>query len=289
MSVIAALKARPNWKFLLAALLSISCLYVPWTRYQSSFNPPGDRLNYTMLGGQDADASKPLIGEIVTSYTTAGISGALENKINNLNSVTGGFADIHLLLSALKSGITGDFQTSIRELRGIRFFSLLQLEAIFLIGPLAAMVLAIRKRRLRSPEDLELARTCALFAILAVTFWIGIQFGDPASPTIVHVGSFAVPAIVAIGCLASISAYSQRIAVAIAGVNIATSLFLYIPFIDSGVTQLSKSMAIAVIISVAGFITVALLLSNEPSSDQSSVHSNPMIRLTAPQNQSSNP
>jgi hypothetical protein len=289
MLVIAALKARPNWKFLVAALVSISCLYMPWTRYQRSFNPPGDRLNYTMLAGDNADASKPLIGEIVTSYSTAGISGALGNKIVNFNSVTGGFAGTRVLLSALKSGITGDFQTSIKEARGIRFFSLLQLEGIFLTGPLIAMVLAIRKWRLRSPEDLVLAKTCALFAVLAVAFWIGTQFGDAGSVTLVHVGSFAVPALITIGCLTSVSAYSQRIAAAIAGVNIAASLFLYIPFMDSGVTQVSKTMTIAVIISLAGFIAVASLLSSDPSSEQPSVEFKPTIQPAADRFQRTTP
>ncbi len=273
MLVIATLRARPNWKFLVTALVAISCLCIPWTQYQRLFNPPGDRLNYTMLAGDDADASKPLVGEIITSYSTEGVSGAVRKKINNLNSVTGGFADIGVLVSALESGITGDFQTSIKKVRSIRFFSLLQLEAIFMTGPLIAMVLAIRKWRLRSPEDLVLARTCALFAVLAVTFWIGIQFGDAGSVTTVHVGSFAVPAIVTIGCLASVSAYSQRIAAAIAGVNIAASLFLYTPVMDSEVTQVSKSMAIAMLISLAGFVAVASLLSNDPNSEKSSVNS----------------
>jgi hypothetical protein len=58
---------------------------------------------------------------------------------------------------------------------------------------------------------------------------------------------------------------------------------------DSGVTQVSKTMTIAVIISLAGFIAVASLLSSDPSSEQPSVEFKPTIQPAADRFQRTTP
>lgn len=257
LALVAAYRGLPSWRWIGTALLVGVAFMAPWSAYQSYGDPPGNRLIKWTLGGFEHVDERGSLETIAGSYEEVGLGGAIDNKGENFAMIFGGAPAIDHLDEAVSAAGSGDFETSARELRTIFFFNLVPSLGLLLIAPLA--MLAWRRRRGENPREWGLALLCfAVFAIGAVC-WGLLAFGNDASRTSIHVGSYLVPILGLVGCAVGLRAVLPRFAVWFLGFNALFTLALYAPALDplEG-TSYSLPNALAAALSLAGFVALAL-------------------------------
>ena len=251
---LAALRGFPSWRWLGVATLVGVVLLGSWSSYQRYADPPGDRLLKWQLGGSLEIDDRDAVETIVNAYEEAGLDGALRNKWENVRQIVG-YGDTKTTLSAAADEIgAGNLGEAIKALRSLRFFDLLPLLGILLLGPLAMLV---RRLARGSPGGTEwsFALTAGGLCLAACVVWALLLFGTPESRTTVHVGSLAVPLLAACACVVGAYAVSRRLAIGLAVINAIGALLLYGPALTTVEgSSYSPLAALLALTSLAGIL-----------------------------------
>jgi hypothetical protein len=194
---------------------------------------------------------------IVDGYREEGVDGTLANKWGNVTKLVGQ-GDVEGAIGTASDRIDeGDVGEALTALRLPRFFSLLPLLGILLVGPVAMLV-----ARLRGPrEGLEWRFALLSFGYCALVsvVWALLMFGNPDSSTLIHVGTLALPLLAICACVAGAYAVDPRLAVGMVGLNALLVLILYVPALTPQPgTSYSVLAAVLAAISLGGFAAVAL-------------------------------
>lgn len=253
----AALRGLPGRRWLGVAAAVALVLLGPWSAYQRFADPPGNRLLKWQLGGSLEIDDRGSLETIVDGYEEAGLGGALGNKWGNVTRMVGQ-EDVDAALEAAADRIgEGDLDEAAASLRGPRFFDLLPLLGLLLLGPLAMLVARVRGSP-GGPEWRFAMASLAFCAAVAVV-WALLMFGEFDSSTFVHVGSLALPLLALLACVVGAFAVSRPLAIGLVALNVAFVLALYVPAPaappGASVSALAAVLAAA---SLAGFALLAL-------------------------------
>jgi hypothetical protein len=236
LALLAAYRGFPGLRWLGVALLAGALLTVPWSAYQKYGDPPGNHLTKFMLAGQTRVDSRGTVEAIADSYGEAGVGGALGNKADNFLTMVGGKGVFGkgAALGAARTAATeigaGRFGDAAREVRTVFFLYLLPSLGVLLLGPIAMALLWRRGRA--SPREWSFALTCWAVVLLGCIAWGLLLFGNAASRTTIHVGSYAIPILAFTGAVAGLRVVLPRIAVyCVAGSGL-MSLLVYAPVVE---------------------------------------------------------
>jgi hypothetical protein len=255
--IIGAYRGLPGWRWIGVAAAVGIVLMGSWSAYQKYDDPPGNRLVKWHLGGQIEVDDRGSLEAIADGYSEAGLDGTLENKWNNVEDITGLARfeeDVEPTVEALGDGRLEDALVSARL---YRFFELLPVIGLLLIGPAA---MALRRRRRESEEDWSFALTAFAFLGIGCVFWVLLQFGTPGhSSTIIHAGTLAIPLVAIVACVVAMASVSTRGAIALVAVNALLVLLLYVPSLTPlPGTEYSPIAAVLAALGLAGYALVAL-------------------------------
>jgi hypothetical protein len=252
--LIAAYRGLPSWRWIAVGAAVGVVMMASWSAFQKYDSPPGDRLLKWSLADVTEIDDRGAAETIVDSYREVGIEGALENKVDNFVTMTGGAPAFNGIEDAIR---TGDAEGIVRAFRAVWFFYLLPSLGLLLLAPVA-MAAAWRRARHDGAEWSLALSSFAVFAIGAVS-WALLMFGDLESRAIIHVGSYLLPLLGIAGAVVGLRAVYPRLALYLVGANVLFTLAIYAPSLDppagSGYSVLAAVLAAA---SLAGFGAVAL-------------------------------
>lgn len=271
-ALLAIYRGLPSWRWLVAAVAAALILVLPWSAYQHWGDPPGNRVVKWGLAGVTEIDGKSTGEEIVDAYREAGLSGTLENKLQNFATMAGGgpdhttegfpwirfgsaFTDTG---NAVKAVGDGHFGRAVSEVRESRFSHLLWTFGLLI---LALPVIAVGVLRGKRPqgEDWAFARLCLFVFGSGAVLWGLIMFGNVPGRAIVISGSLALPIVGMVGLVAGVRAVYPRWAEWLVAANAVTVLLLYAPSLEPlPDTSYSAFAAIAAAAALAGFLATAL-------------------------------
>jgi hypothetical protein len=257
LAAIAAYRGLPSWRWLGVAVLVGLLFMAPWSAYQKYVDPPGNRLTKYMLAGVPEIDGRSTSEAIFDSYGEAGLGGAIHYKAENFVTMLGGGPMAEALKRAYEAVRAGDVELAVQEVRVVLFFDLLPSLGLLLLGPVA-MALAWRRGR-RRPEDWSLALQC--FAVLGIgaLAWGLLLFGNLAARTVLHAGSFLLPVLGLVGCVAGLRAVLPRFAVYYVGFSALLMLAIYAPSLEPlPGTAYSPPAFLLAAAALAGFVALAL-------------------------------
>jgi hypothetical protein len=225
--VAVALWARPSWKWIGTAAAFGLVLLGSWSAYQRYADPPGDRLVKWQLGGSLEIDDRGALETIVDSYREEGAGGTLDNKWGNVTTLFQQ-GDVERGADASVDELEeGHFGKALEPLRLVRFFGLVPLLGLLLIGPLAMLVARLRGHP--DGPDWRFAVRALAFSVLACLVWVLLMFGGPEATTWIHQGSLAVPLLAICACVAGACAVDLRLGAVLVAANVALVLALYLP------------------------------------------------------------
>lgn len=264
-------RGLPDWRWVAAAAATVLLILVPWSAYQRYFDPPGDRVMKLILTGSDTisaeaggrkafpqlAADKGGTGNaMVDSYGDVGLSQGLENKWQNVVTMSGGTDGVDTSISAVGSLFSGDATKGIREIRFLQFVSLLPAMGLLTLAPFAMLI--GRAKRKRRASEWRFATTCFALGGLGCLAWGLLIFGSPVARASIHVGSLAIPVLLLAGAVAGLRATYPRLATALVAANVLLTLALYVPSLDPPAgTDYSPVAALIAVASLAGFAAIA--------------------------------
>ncbi len=226
-----------------------------WSAYQKYDDPPGNRLIKWHLAGVAGIDQRGSLETIVDRYRNAGFGRIVDNKWNNVEHITGIALDseVNQIVDSIGEG---DAEEAIAWIREYRFFELLPMLGLLLIGPIA---MAIRRRRRESDVDWRFALMSFAYVGIGCFFWALMQWGPTVASTVIHAGTIAIPLIAIAGCVAAMASVSTRLAIALVAINALFVLVLYAPAFEppSG-TEYSLLSALLAAGGLAGYCLVAL-------------------------------
>lgn len=254
LAVVAAYRGLPSWRWLGVGLAVGIALMAPWSAYQKWEDPPGNRLvKWTLAGVAEVD-DRGVVETILDSYGEAGLDGTFENKEQNFIAMTN-FNGVELTLdeSIGRDSLTG----VVRAVRAMSFFYLLPSLGLLLLAPMA-MAWQWQRRRL-DPVEWGFALTCMAIFLIGIIGWGLISFGNIAARTIIHFGTYMLPLIGIVGCVAGLRAAFPRFALYYVGLSAVLSLAIYAPALDPPAGSSYSPLAIVLsAAALAGFLFVAL-------------------------------
>lgn len=255
LAVIAAYRGLPSWRWIGIAALVGFVMMGSWSAYQRYDDPPGNRLVKWHLAGVTEIDGRGSLETIVDSYREAGLGGALGNKWNNIEDITGIARFDEDAGDALEAAEDGEADEVLVSVRLYRFFDLLPVLGLLLIGPIA---MALRRRHREDEADWSFALTGFAYVGIGCFFWALLQWGTPGeSSTIIHAGTLAIPLVAICSCVVAMAAVSTRLAIAIVAVNALFVLVVYTP----SLTPLpgTSYSPIAAILAAAGLLGYGLV------------------------------
>jgi hypothetical protein len=255
--LIAGYRGLPSWRWLGAAAAVGIVLMGSWTAFQRYADPPGDRLVKWHLGGALEVDERGALETIVNNYGAIGFDGALENKWNNVEELSGWSRGGFELDRAADAVGDGDLDTALASIRTYRFFSLLPFLGLFLVAPFA-MLLA-RNRPRRDEHEWRFALLTFGFVAIGCAFWVLLQWGIPGhSTTMLHAGALAIPLLAVCACVAGLRTTFPRLAVAVVAAGALVTLLIYVPSLTPPPgTSYSPLAALIATAALAGFAAVA--------------------------------
>ena len=178
--LIAAYRGLPSWRWIgVAAAGRHRADGAPGRPTRSTTTRPGNRLikwHSRPASPKSTTAASP--ETIVDSYREAGLGGTIDNKWNNVQDITGIARDEDIEHVVDFAG-EGDTSEAIVWVRIYRFFDLLPMLGLLLIGPIA---MAIRRRHRESEADWSFALIGFAFAGIGCFFWALLQWGKKYEP-----------------------------------------------------------------------------------------------------------
>jgi hypothetical protein len=261
--IVAAFRGLPSWRWVGVAFLTLVVVMVPWSAYQKWGDPPGNRLEKWYLGGDIGSDDKSLGEAISDGYGESGLGGVIHHKGQNFVAIFGGGAMADNIKSTFEAG---DYEDAVRPLRSIFFFNLVPSLGLLLLGPVA---MAIGWRR-RTARALEWKAALIMFAAFGAgtIAWALILFGGEAAQTVIHQGSYLVPALGLAACAVGLRAAWPRFAPWWLVLNMAVMLAIYVPnFEPVPGTAFSLGNTILAALGLAAFAALAFEWRPRPAID----------------------
>lgn len=261
-----ALRRLPPRAFIGGALAALLLLQGSWMAYQHFGDPPGDRLIKWQIAGVPALDHRSALTVIEGAYSTAGVGGAVSEKLQNLSLQYGHpvtyLQDAGKLLANLTSSSPAAHATRAAVLSEITledFYYLLPSAGILgIAGILAAAMLLVRRRR-ESPMGVVAARIL-LCLVIGVVAWCIVLFGPPYAAADIHQGTYLMPVLLFAGAVTMLWVCSRRLALALVVLNCVWAMTVYawldVPPAVSAVT----SSAFLAMGAVCAFLVVSLLV-----------------------------
>jgi hypothetical protein len=255
LAILAVFRGIPSWGWIGAAVAVGVVMMGSWSAYQKYDDPPGNRLIKWHLAGVTKIDERGSLETIVDRYREAGLDRIIHNKWDNVEHVSGIALDSDVDQIADSIG-EGDWEGAIVWIREYRFFELLPMLGLLLIGPIA---MAIRRRRRESEAEWRFALTSFAYVGIGCFFWALMQWGPTVAITVIHAGTIAIPLIAIAGCVAAMASVSTRLAIAVVAINALFVLAAYAPALEppsgTGYSFLGALLAAA---GLAGYCLVAL-------------------------------
>ncbi|HEY5333944.1 MAG TPA: hypothetical protein VIJ21_10400 [Solirubrobacterales bacterium] len=253
-AAIAAFRGLPSWRWLGVAVLALIVVMAPWSAYQKWGDPPGNRLTKWYLGGDVGPDKKSVSEAIRDGYGEAGLGGTLHKKGQNFVAIFGGKAMATNLRESREAIGRGDFEGAVRPVRSIFFFNLVPSLGLLLLGPVA-MAIGWRRRR---PEDWKAAAVLLAIFAVGLVLWALIQFGGSTAQTVIHQGSYLLPALGLAGCAIGLRAVWPRFAIGWLALNAVLMLVIYVPaFEPVEGSAFTPANAVLALLALAAFAVVA--------------------------------
>ncbi|HSK50262.1 MAG TPA: hypothetical protein VK889_07175 [Solirubrobacterales bacterium] len=230
LAVIALLRGFPGWRWLGVAALVGVALMAPWSAYQKWGEPPGNRLIKLQIGGITEVDERGVTEALVDSYREVGFGGALHNKGQNFVTMAGGALMADHLENAVEAVDAGESEYFVEEIRNVFFFNLFPAFGLLLFAPL--VMLAGWRRRGVNPAEWSLALTCFAVVAIGAVAWGLLLFGDAASRTVIHQGTFLLPVLGFCGAVVGLRAVFPRFALWYAGIAATLMFAFYVPALN---------------------------------------------------------
>lgn len=266
LALLALFRGLPSWRWLGVLVLAGALVMVPWSAYQKWGEPPGNRLLKYQLAGVVEIDNRGTLATIADSYREAGIGGTLHNKAENFVTMFGGGPMAEQADAAVDAVSAGNLDAALRDVRSILFYNLIASLGLLVIAPV--LMLIGRSRGPRHPAEWRLALLCFATLALGAVIWGLLMFGNEASRTVLHQGSFLLPVLGICGAVCGLRATFPRFAVPF--VIFAAGLILAIeaPVLDF-LPGTSYSVAGAVLAAavLAGFVAL-VARARVPSDDE---------------------
>jgi hypothetical protein len=228
LALIAAYRGLPSWRWLGIAAAVLVVVMAPWSAYQKYGDPPGNRLLKWQIGGVVDVDSRGTLETIEESYEGAGVDGAIHYKAENVVTIAGGGPMAGLIDSGVEALERGETAPALGALRAILYLFLLPSFGLLLLGPLAMLAVARRKRR-GDPVDWSFALVCLATVFIGCAAWCLLMFGNEASRTVIHQGSYLLPILGMCAGVAGLRAAFPRAGAWIALVSAVLMLAVYVP------------------------------------------------------------
>jgi hypothetical protein len=256
LGLIAVFRGLPSWRWLGIVVLTLIVVMAPWSAYQKYGDPPGNRLTKWYLGGDTEPDKKSVSEAIIDGYGEAKLSTILHKKGENFAAIFGG-GTMALNIREAREGVErGDFEAIVRPVRSTFFFDLVPSLGLLLLGPVA-MAIGWRRRR-RRPEDWMAAAIILATFALGTVLWGLIQWGGWTAQTVIHQGSYLLPALGLLGCAIGLRAVWPRFAIGWLALNAVVILVVYVPnFEPPEGSSFSLLDAILAAIALVGFAALA--------------------------------
>jgi hypothetical protein len=254
LALVAAYRGLPSWRWIAVGVAVGIALMASWSAFQKYDSPPGNRLVKWTLAGVDEVDKRGSVEAVVDSYQEAGVGGALDYKVDNFVTMSGGAPVLDAIEGAIRSG---DLEAIVRAFRAVWFFYLLPSMSLLLLAPLAMAIARLRGR----PESAEWSFALGCFVVFAIgaVAWGLLLFGNANDKTLIHVGSYLLPLLGVAGAVAGLRATFPRIALYIVGANALFTLAVYAPSLDPPAgSDYSILAAVLAATSLAGFGAVTL-------------------------------
>jgi hypothetical protein len=257
LALVAAFRGLPNWRWLGVAVLTLVVVMGPWSAYGKWGDPPGNRLTKWYLAG-DTEGEKNSVSEaIIDGYGEAKLSTIIHKKGQNFAAIAGGYIFSHDISEAWKQSKAGKFEQTVRPLRETSFFNLLPSFGLLLLGPVA-MAIGWRGRRARDQVEWKAATMVLLTFLVGTIVWALLQWGGWTATTVIHQGSYAIPALGLAGCTLALRAAWPRFAIGWLALDLVAMLVLYTPdFEPVEGSVFSPANGILAALALLGFLAVA--------------------------------
>jgi hypothetical protein len=258
LAVVAAIRGLPSWRWLGVVVLTLVVVMGPWSAYGKWGDPPGNRLTKWYLGGDTEGEKDSVIEAILDGYSEAKLSTIIHKKGQNFAAIAGGWIFSHDISEAWKAAKHGKFEETVRPLRETSFFNLIPSLGLLLLGPVA-MAIGWRRRRARDQVEWKAATTVLGTFLLGIVLWALIQWGGWTATTVIHQGSYLLPALGLAGCALALRATWPRFAVGWLALNLVAMLVLYTPdFEPVEGSSFVLGNAILAALALAAFLALAL-------------------------------
>lgn len=271
--LVAAFRGLPSWRWLGVAVLTLVVVMGPWSAYGKWGDPPGNRLTKWYLGGDTEPDKKSVTEAILDGYGEAKLSTIVHKKGQNFAAIAGGWIFTSAIRESREGIERGDFAAAVRPLRSTFFFNLLPSLGLLLLGPVA-MAIGWRRRRARDQVEWR-AATMVLLTFLVATFvWALLQWGGWTATTVIHQGSYAIPALGLAGCTLALRAAWPRFAIGWLALNFVFMLVIYTPdFEPVEGSVFSPANGVLAALALLGFGAVACGVRTRRSPEPSSARS----------------
>lgn len=249
---------RLTWRWLVTPAMAFVSIYLPWTLYQELLDPPGDRLLKMHLAGVDKPDQRPVFETLIGAYRDLGFSGAIHNKLANLEPMYGHSPDYWISSVKLLSG-SGQPGALAGQLRGIMFFDFFP--ALGLVG-LGVVALAIGLNPRKRPTEWRAAARMWLLIGCTCAIWVLLMFGP--GTTVVHQGTYLTMILAFVGGTLALWAVAPWVAWTLGGAQIFFSLWLYFilmrePVPNGPLMQGAAPVSVALLAVATLGATVAIL------------------------------
>lgn len=256
-ALIAAFRGFPSWRWLGVAVLTLVVVMGPWSAYGKWGDPPGNRLTKWYLGGDTEPDEKSVSEAILDGYGEAKLSTILHKKGQNFVAIFGGKSMTENLKQTGEAIGRRDFEGAVRPLRSIFFFNLIPSLGLLLLGPVA-MAIGWRRRRSRDLDDWKGATVVLGTFALGTVLWALIQWGGWTATTVIHQGSYLLPALGLAGCALALRAAWPRFAIGWLALNFVLMLVIYVPdFEPVEGSSFNLLNGILALLALVGFAAVA--------------------------------
>jgi hypothetical protein len=262
--VLVSRRRWPRWRCALPGLGVLIALLLPWTLYQSFYDPPGTDLMKLQLAGVFPPSSLSLPIAIVRAYEKVTPEHFWQHKWSNL---TLPFSSEPQEMSSLLSLTENLFASSgkasnarsaaIKELNRLAFLYLLPSLGLMAFSPIAYL-LAVWLRRQRGP-DLSLAGQICGFLAVTILIWAFVLF-DPGF-TNNYQGSYAFELLAFAAALISVWRLSRVLAYLLVGlqfvIGIVTSATVDLVYPNT--PRLTATTPADLLVIVVGLVAIAVL------------------------------
>jgi hypothetical protein len=258
LALIAAFRGLPSWRWLAVALGVLIVVMAPWSAYQKWGDPPGNRLIKWQIGGVVEVDPRGTMETLEDSYEEAGVGGTLHNKAENAIVTVGGGPLVDQVKAIVEQVERNEIAAAVQGVRTILFLYLLPSMGLLLLGWVAVLA-GVGRRKRGDPADWRLALDCLLVVAVGVVGWCLLMFGNEASRTVIHQGSYLLPIIGMCAGVAGLRAVFPRLGIWIVAIGTALMFAVYVPALTppEGTTYQVLSILLCAV-SLVGYCLLAL-------------------------------